>query len=244
MFNGFTQEAFDFLLGIRLNNSKEWFEPRKEIYTSQVYEPMKALGEEIYAPFADTGMMSKTGRIYRDTTFPPYLHYRDVMWIYVRYPAWYWNRTPTLFFELSPEGAEFGFRIAKPQAAVMERFRAELAEDPAEFLKLVSGLRGAGITVDGEEYKRSKPCSTPEAAEFFRKKALYASVWVRDMSELSRSELAQRVIEVFHKVQPLNEMFHRLVEIQELADQLEKESLMEAETAEETVKAPDSDFMW
>ncbi|HOC32581.1 MAG TPA: DUF2461 family protein [Ruminococcus flavefaciens] len=103
MFQGFSQEALDFLLGIRLNNSKEWFEPRKIIYTEKIFEPMKALAEELFVPFQDTeGMMYKAGRIYRDANFPPYLHYRDTMWIYVRYDAWYWNKTPTLFFELSP----------------------------------------------------------------------------------------------------------------------------------------------
>ena len=79
MFNGFSQEALDFLMGIRLNNSKEWFEPRKEIYTSSIQTPLKELGEELFAPFAETeDMMYKVGRIYRDANFPPYLHYRDV----------------------------------------------------------------------------------------------------------------------------------------------------------------------
>ena len=85
MFQGFSHEALDFLLGIRFNNDKEWFEPRKKIYTEKVYEPMKALAEEIYAPFEKTGMICKAGRIYRDEKFPPYLHYRDTTWIYVRY---------------------------------------------------------------------------------------------------------------------------------------------------------------
>ena len=122
MFKGFTQETFDFLAGIRTNNNKEWFEEHKAVYTESVLSPLKELGEELFRPFDGTaGMMYKVGRIYRDATFPPYLHYRDVMWIYVRYEAMYWNKTPALFFELSPEGAEFGFRIAKPEPALMER---------------------------------------------------------------------------------------------------------------------------
>ena len=73
MFEGFSKEALDFLLGIKFNNNKEWFEERKNIYTDKVYEPLKALGEEIYAPFSETeGMIYKVGRIYRDEKFPPY----------------------------------------------------------------------------------------------------------------------------------------------------------------------------
>lgn len=242
MFEGFSQEALDFLLGIRYNNNKDWFEPRKKIYTEKVYEPMKALAEELYKPFAKTGMICKAGRIYRDENFPPYLHYRDTMWIYIRYEAWYWNRTPTLYFELSPEGAEFGFRISKPEAAVMERFRSQLTEDSEEFLKLAAKLRKKGISFGGDEYKRRKPCTVPEAEEFFLKKGLSAYKKSADIEELSSPELAKRVIRTFKDVQPLNEMFHEIVEVEALAKALLKENAAEPE--KETVKAPDRDFMW
>ena len=118
MFEGFSKEAFDFLFDIRINNNKEWFEPRKKIYTQHIYEPLKALTAEIFKPFENTGMISKTGRIYRDESYPPYLHYRDTLWIYIRYNAWDWSKTPTLYFEISPEGAEFGFRISKHRDAL------------------------------------------------------------------------------------------------------------------------------
>ena len=36
MFEGFSKEAFDFLFDIRINNNKEWFEPRKKIYTQHI----------------------------------------------------------------------------------------------------------------------------------------------------------------------------------------------------------------
>ena len=48
MFTGFTPEAIDFLWGIRMNNNREWFQANKKQYVSQVYEPMKALGQELY----------------------------------------------------------------------------------------------------------------------------------------------------------------------------------------------------
>lgn len=247
MFEGFTQEALDFLLGIRLNNNKEWFEPRKEIYTQKIYEPMKQLGEELYAPFADIdGMMHKVGRIYRDENFAPYLHYRDTMWIYVRYEAWYWNKTPTLFFELSPEGAEFGFRISKPEAAVMERFRSQLAEDAGPFLKMTEELeKKHGIVIGGEEYKRRKPCNVPEAERFFAKKGLSASVKVSDTGELFSRRICDHAIEIMQAVQPMNDFFHEIVEIEELAKAIAREERNAPPEPEiNMVKAPDVEFMW
>lgn len=248
MFSGFSQEALDFLLGIKMNNNKQWFEEHKKTYTEKIYEPLKALGEEIYRPFSDNeDMMYKVGRIYRDDSFPPYLHYRDTLWIYVRYNAVYWNKTPTLFFELSPEGAEFGFRISKPDAAVMERFRAELSEDCKPFLKMIDTLeRDFGVTIGGDEYKRLKPCSVPEAEKFFRKKGLSASVKVNSPEILFSHALADRINELFQGLIPLNDYFHEIVEIEETAKALLKANTVPSEPEPETsmVKAPDVEFMW
>lgn len=242
MFTGFTEGALDFLSGIRANNNKEWFEAHKQEYTEKVYEPLKELGEAIYAPYEGTELMYKVGRIYRDTNFPPYLHYRDVMWIYVRYPAWYWNKTPTLYFELSPEGAEYGFRIAKPDAAVMERFRAQISEDPEAFPGLMKQLTDSGLTIGGEEYKRTKKCEIPELAEYYRKKGLSVYERCEDAEILFSEKLTERIREVFRKTEPLNEMFHEIVEIEELAKAIEKENLSQPQ--KEEVKAPDVEFMW
>lgn len=247
MFKGFSQEALDFLLGIRLNNSKEWFEPRKKVYTENIYEPMKALGEELYAPYKDTeGMVCKVGRIYRDANFPPYVHYRDTLWIYVRYDAWHWNRTPTLFFELSPEGAEFGFRIEKPEAAVMERFRSQLAEDYEPFFNMVNEVvEKYGLVIGGDEYKRAKKCTVPEAEQYFRKKGLSISKKVSG-KKLFSHRLADEAVEVFSALRDINEYFHELVEINDIAKALEKESELTVESESEInmVKAPQVDFMW
>lgn len=247
MFEGFSQEALDFLLGIRLNNNKEWFEERKSIYVEKIYEPLKALGEELFEPYKDTeGMLLKVGRIYRDEHFPPYLHYRDKLWIYVRYDAWHWNRTPTLFFEISPEGAEFGFRIEKPEAAVMERFRSQLSEDSGTFIKMVDDVvERFGLTVGGEEYKRKKPCNVPEAEQYFVKKGLSLSKKVSGKKLFGR-KLAKEAVEVFASLRDINDYFHEIVEINDLAKALEKEAELIAPSEPEVtmIKAPDIDFMW
>ncbi len=247
MFQGFSQEALDLLLGVRLNNSREWFEPRKQVYIDKIYEPMKALGEELFKPFEDAnGMMYKVGRIYRDEKFPPYLHYRDTLWIYVRYEAFWWNKTPTLYFELSPEGAEFGFRISKPDAAVMERFRAQLSENCKPFIEMIEKLENEhGVTIGGDEYKRKKPCSVPEAERFFLKKGLSAYLRVSEPGVLFSAELSGRVSRLFDALVPLNDYFHELVELEDIARSLEKENSAQVPEPEiNMVKAPDIDFMW
>ena len=246
MFTGFSKEAFDFLFGIRMNNNREWFESRKKIYTEHIYEPLKSLTEAIYKPFSDSGMISKTGRIYRDESYPPYLHYRDTLWIYIRYNAWDWSKTPTLYFEISPEGAEFGFRISKPVAAVMEHFRRDIAENPQYFLDLINMLKENSIEIGGEEYKRKKKCTVPEAEELFIKKGLSAYRKITDISALNSTEPIDEIIEVFRLVMPLNDYFHGIVNKVEAEKVLTKIEAVSAEKTAETelVKAPDVEFMW
>ena len=238
MFQGFSEETFEFLSGIRENNNKEWFEKHKNIYTEKVQTPLRELSEEIFKPFENTGMIYKAGRIYRDANFPPFLHYRDVLWIYIRYDALYWNKTPSLFFEISPEGAEYGFSIPKPDAAVMEFFRNDLTENSADFLDIIKKIKRKNIKVSGDEYKRPKPCTVPEAKEFFMKKGLSASVKIPKDEISGNISLPKDIVRIFKAVSPLNEYFHNIVQT------VENKKANPVIEEENTVKAPVDEFMW
>ena len=52
MFQGFTPEAVEFLWGIKFNNNREWFLPRKEQFLALVDRPMRELGSEIFDTIA------------------------------------------------------------------------------------------------------------------------------------------------------------------------------------------------
>ena len=70
MFNGFSPETFDFLWGIRMNNNRDWFLANKPLYVERLYEPMKALGKELFEPFLQKpGNLLKVSRTYRDYGF-------------------------------------------------------------------------------------------------------------------------------------------------------------------------------
>ena len=51
MFEGFSPETVDFLWGIRMNNNRDWFLANKKNYVNYLYEPMKALGADLFQPF-------------------------------------------------------------------------------------------------------------------------------------------------------------------------------------------------
>jgi uncharacterized protein (TIGR02453 family) len=77
MFPGFSPEALTFLRGLKRNNRREWFQPRKEIFETKLKAPMIQLVEAInaellrFAPDHITDPKKAVYRIYRDTRFSP-----------------------------------------------------------------------------------------------------------------------------------------------------------------------------
>ncbi len=245
MFKGFSQDALNFMNGIRENNNKQWFEENKKTYIDKVYHPMKELCAELFKPFSDIPtMMAKAGRIYRDEFFPPYLKYREDMWIVIRHEAWDWSKTPSLFFELSDEGVLFGFKIPKPSAGVMELFRQKLSASPEYFTSLVKILEeDFDVTIGGAEYKRPKPCKKKELERFFKLKGLTATVRITDKRVLFSGKLAKRASETLEALFPLNEYFHELV-VEYEANKAREDLQAQLPEEPEMPKAPQNDFMW
>ena len=75
MFPGFSPDALKFLRGLKRNNRREWFQPRKEIFETVLKAPMIHLVEAInselldFAPEHITDPKKAVYRIYRDTRF-------------------------------------------------------------------------------------------------------------------------------------------------------------------------------
>jgi uncharacterized protein (TIGR02453 family) len=71
----FPPEAITFLKGLEKNNTRDWFNPRKEIFETKLKEPMLTFVESInaellkFAPEHITEPKKAVYRIYRDTRF-------------------------------------------------------------------------------------------------------------------------------------------------------------------------------
>ena len=210
MFQGFTPETVDFLWGIRMNNQRDWFLAHKQQYVDTLYEPMKALGKELFLPFIDkTGHLLKVSRIYRDARMHHPLPYKESLWLSIRQDVEWWAENPTLFFEINPEGVFYGFSLWKPRPATMKAFRRAISNDPATFLALVEQVeRATSMTIMAEEYKRPEPCENPELERFFRWKSNIGLTVEAPFSDATFGpELAQTVGDLFEKLTPLYEYF-------------------------------------
>ncbi len=212
MFTGFTPETFDFLWGIRMNNNRDWFQEHKKQYVDTLYEPMKALGKELFEPFLEkSGDLLKVSRIYRDARLHHPDPYKESLWICIRQDVEWWAENPCLYFEITPEGVSYGFFIWKARSSTMEAFRQHISARPDEFLKLIEETeREVGSPITAACYKRPKPAEDPRLQRFFGWKEQIGCVIDEDPGEnLFGPELKDRVKEHFEKLIPLYDYFNQ-----------------------------------
>ena len=212
MFTGFTPETVDFLWGIRLNNNREWFLEHKKQYVDTLYEPMKALGKELFQPYLErSGDILKVSRIYRDARLHHPLPYKESLWISIRQDVDWWAENGCLFFEINPEGIVYGFSLWHPRPATMKEFRRYIAAKPDEFLAMIRQVEEAtGQQIAAEVYSRPEKCENPDLERFFRWKSKLECTVQEDFGENTFGpELAAKVADYFEKLTPLYDFFNR-----------------------------------
>ena len=212
MFQGFTPETFDFLWGIRMNNNREWFMQNKKQYVDTLYEPMKALGKELFEPFLEKpGNLLKVSRIYRDARLHHPDPYKESLWICIRQDVEWWAENPCLYFEIAPEGASYGFVNWRPRVSTLEDFRRDISARPEQFLKLIEQTEAAtGLPITADLYKRPKETDDPRLAPYFAWRGNIACCKEEAPGDtLFTPELSTRVRAFFEQLIPFYEYWNR-----------------------------------
>ncbi len=212
MFMGYSPETVDFLWGIRMNNNREWFLEHKKDYVTYLYEPTKALGKELFQPFVEkSGELLKVSRIYRDARLHHPLPYKESLWICIRQDVEWWAENPCLYFEINPEGIDYGFFNYHPRPAVMKEFRKRIAAKPDEFLAMIRKVESdTGLRIYAEEYKRPEACENPDLERFYRWKGKIGCTVHEDFSDDTFGPaLADRVLDLLIKLTPLYDYFNQ-----------------------------------
>lgn len=210
MFTGFQPETVDFLWGIRMNNNREWFLEHKKDYVTYLYEPMKALGQELFEPFLDRpGNLLKVSRIYRDARMHPPTPYKESLWLCIRQDVDWWAEHPCLYLEINPDRIHYGFFLWKMPTAAMETFRKHIAAKPDEFLKLIHDTEKAvGQSITAQCYKRPKQPEDARLAPYFAWKEQIGCVrTIEPGPEMFDPNLKNEVADFFEKLTPLYEYF-------------------------------------
>lgn len=213
MFQGFSDATVDFLWGIRFNNEREWFMEHKQIYQDALLQPIKDLGEQVYAAvhemLPDEPLMLKVSRIYRDARRlfgrGPY---KDHLWWGIRTGDKGWTGRPTFWFEITPDEYSYGLGFWAPAAALMEAHRKRIDARPEELLAIARDLEKDGrFFLQGPEYARSRGHVCDELRPWYQKKGLSVG-WEGPLDErLYSPALAQDIIEGFRTLLPLYHYF-------------------------------------
>ena len=206
MFEGFSQEAVEFLWGIRFHNERSWFLEHKEDYLTLVDAPLRALADQMEETmreeFPRLGLEKKVSRIYRDARR---LHgrgpYKDHMWFTLRHPEE--GAIPCFYFELAPEYYSYGMGIYDPTPLTMAKLRARIDRDPGPVEKLARRLAGQEeFVLEGECYKRPKGDPGPLLSPWYNRRRILLSSDHNCEGLLFTPQLAGQVLAGFRFLAP------------------------------------------
>lgn len=213
VFDGFSKQTIDFMWGLRFNNQKSWFEAHKDEYLRDFQQPMKALGQEVFArvngAFGDRRFVHKLSRIYKDARrVRDGEPYRTNLWFSIERPSEEWTSTPVFWFELAPENWSYGLGYYSARPETMAKLRARIDKNPKAFEKTTAILDGQDeFVLDGPEYLRKKEAPTPKTAAWYNKKSFSLIHNQENGSELFSSELADRIAAGYTFLMPLYDYF-------------------------------------
>src|SRR5450432_1288116 len=147
-FQGFSEDAFKFFRGLRKNNTRGWFQPRKEIYDTHVRAIMEDLVGDLnhefgkFAPSYITEPKKAVFRIYRDTRFSknktPYK--TNVAASFARQGMEKFAAAG-YYFSVSDNEVEIGGGIYMSDPNALRSVRTHISDSHDRFAKIVSNKK-------------------------------------------------------------------------------------------------------
>jgi uncharacterized protein (TIGR02453 family) len=195
-FSGFGEDAVEFYDGLAADNSKPYWNDRREVYEAHVRAPMQALLDDLEPEFG-------LGKIFRP--------YRDVRFAKDKTP--YKNHCGATAGEYYVQVGSDGLRAAAGYYVMasdqLTRFRAAVDDDRRgeDLVKRIAAVEAAGITIAGEQLRTRPRGFDPEhpRIELLRHKGLYGwQAWPPD-DALHDATARDRVVQAWRSLSPLVE---------------------------------------
>lgn len=215
MFQGFSQNAIDFLWGIRFNNDREWFLAHKQDYLDDLDKPLRELAAQLLSAmnesFPDAWLQSHVCRIYRDARR---LHgrgpYKDHLWLVLERPSDERRGRPAFYFEIAPNYFSYGCGFWDMDAPTAARLRARIEREPKVLEVLARRLNKSRFRLDGPEYKRPKGDVGKLLNPWYNRKNLAISYEDNPEGVLFTADLYDEILEGFRFLMPYYEYFSSL----------------------------------
>lgn len=208
-----------FLRGLKRNNRREWFQPRKHLYEQHIKEPMLQLVDALnadlakFAPDFVTDPKKAIFRIYRDTRFSP-----DKTPYKTHVAASFSRRGSEglsgggFYFHIAEDQIEVAGGVYHPDPPTMLQIRTHIAANHEELRKILTAKKSRQLFGDlhGSELSRAPKGFDPDhpAVDLIKKKDWYLDGSLN--AELATTPKLQReIVERFRAMMPLIEYLNR-----------------------------------
>ncbi len=217
----FSPDAIGFLRDLRANNSREWFQPRKDAFTELLQKPMLAVCEAVLGQLRTFAVdhvvppAKAVKRIYRDVRFSkdktPYKTGTSAMFPRAGLGK---DGGAIFYFGVSPDGVRVAAGLYAPGPPELAAVRAEIDRSPAAFGRVTSAapLLKAFGPLQGEQLVRTPKGFPPDhpAGDLLRRKQFYFSTLL-DVAEATRGTLPKVIVDRFRAVAPFVEYVNQLI---------------------------------
>lgn len=211
MFQGYSNETFEFFMAIRFNNNRAFFQENRDWYLRAVREPSLALAQDL-APLAekiDPDLERRphrvVSRINRDIRFSrDKSPYRDHVWLSFHHTEENKGKLPGLFFEVSDGGGFYGTGFYKGNKPLMDAIRRRILSRPSEALELYRFVTAEFRFYADVNSRIAVPDEVPlEIRDWYAAKNFYFEKEISDFELIRSPELADELRTGFQRLEPL-----------------------------------------
>ncbi len=215
MFQGFTEETTEFLMGITFNNERSWFLEHKQDFERFLHGPIKELTSDtldlIQKTFPEEDLWPHISRIYRDARRVygkgPY---QDNMWFTFQRGTTK-SIGPVFWFEITAFSYSYGVGIWEQDAKMMKTFREQIDRDPTSFTQMVQKLDAiGGYRLYGDMYKKLKGRQGTLLEPWYNRKSLSVGWEISLDASIYEKDLPQRLLEAFSNLMPMYRFFRKV----------------------------------
>ena len=211
MFQGYSNETFEFFMAIRFNNNRPFFLDNRDWYLRAVRDPSIALAQDLAdtAEAIDLNLERRphrvVSRINRDIRFSrDKSPYRDCCWISFHHTGEEKGKLPGLYFEVRDSGGFCGMGFYKGNKPLMDCIRKLILQKPRLMLDLVQPLMEEYHFFPELSARIAIPEEVPAALRaLYASKTFYFEKVIDDFDLIRSPALAQEVRQSFERFKPL-----------------------------------------
>lgn len=217
----FSKKTIDFLIENRLNDSKVWYKEHKEDYKKYVAEPFSDFITSLQPTInqIDSEIICNPkhfSRLYRDARFSKSGSiFRDNMWCSFERKTEQFKSIPSFYFEISPNGFDYGCGYYKASTATMNVLREFILKDDKAFQESINAYESqTTFQLAGDLYKKNRyPEQNERLCNWLNRKSIYLFCRSTDIDMFYSDKLSDMVAEDLKKIAPIYHFFMKADEL-------------------------------